>query len=124
MTKWLNLVWGSIAGGFSRYLLAGLIQQVAGAGFPYGTLVVNLSGCLLIGYLDALAEVRFILGPDARMLLMTGFCGAYTTFSTYILETSHLIRDGQLWRALVNIMVSVAAGLLLFQSGYALGRNP
>jgi CrcB protein len=65
--------------------------------------------------------VRFLLGPSERMLLMTGFCGAYTTFSTLILETSNLINDGEMMRASLNFFGSGLLGLLLFRAGEYLG---
>ena len=99
MDKWVNLGIGSLAGGFSRYVLAGAVHKVSGAGFPYGTMAVNLSGCLIIGFLDTLAEEKFALDPGARLLLMTGFCGAFTTFSTLNLETAHLMQNGEFGRA-------------------------
>ena len=123
MNRWLALVLGSIAGGFARYFAAGAVYNRLGAEFPHGTLVVNLSACLLIGFLDSLAE-RFLIGPETRVLLMTGFCGAYSTFSTFILETSNLVKDGEFFRAVINVVVSVGAGFLLFRLGAILGGLP
>ena len=117
MFKWISLCLGSLIGGVSRYVLAGFVHQSFGSGFPYGTLIVNLSGCFLIGFLNALAEVKFLLTPNARILLMVGFCGAFTTFSTLILETSNLIKDGELIKALINGLGSFLLGLLLFYLG-------
>ena len=123
MFRWWGLIAGGIAGTLSRYLMAGFVHDFLGSEFPYGTLIVNLTGCLAIGFLDALAEEKFVLSPNARVLLMTGFCGAYTTFSTFILETSHLFRDGEFARGAINIGASVIAGFLLFQLGSILGRS-
>ncbi len=118
----LSLAAGSLAGGFARYWLGGRVYQVWGASFPYGTLAVNLSGCFVIGLLDALAMERFVLGPSARLLLMTGFCGAFTTFSTLILETSNLMKGGDFVRALLNALGSLLLGLILFRLGALAGR--
>ncbi|MBI2118494.1 MAG: fluoride efflux transporter CrcB [Elusimicrobia bacterium] len=115
--KWFSLCMGSVVGGVSRYALAGLVYKSFGSNFPYGTLVVNLSGCFLIGFLNALAEVKFLLNPNARILLMVGFCGAFTTFSTLILETVNLLKDGELLKAILNGMGSFVLGLLLFYLG-------
>jgi len=122
MGKWIGLVAGSVAGGIARYTLAGAAYRALGADFPYGTLAVNLSGCFVIGVLDGLAEEKFLLGPQARVLLMTGFCGAYTTFSTLILETDHLLRGGEFVRAAGNVLVSVGLGLALFRAGLYASR--
>ncbi len=122
MNKWLALAAGSLAGGFARYWLAGAVHGRAGAEFPYGTMAVNLSGCFLIGLFDALTQKRFLLGPETRVLLMTGFCGAYTTFSTLILETANLMKDGEMGRGLANAGVSLLAGYVLFRCGAVAGE--
>ncbi len=87
MSKILELIIGGSLGTCARYALAGAVYRVTGANFPYGTLAVNLSGCLLLGFLTTMAEKKFVLGSDVRTLLMIGFCGAFTTFSTFIFET-------------------------------------
>src|ERR1041385_5237549 len=110
MNRWVALCLGSVTGGLSRYLLAGFIYSFAGTNFPYGTFVVNITGCFLIGIFHALAEVKMVLSPEARLLMMTGFCGAYTTFSALILETSNLLKRGQTVPALTNVLVSLLVG--------------
>ncbi len=117
-----SLAVGFLVGGYARYFLAAGVTRGLGPAFPYGTLAVNLSGCLAIGFFDALAESRALLGPEARLLLMTGFCGAYTTFSALILETSALAGQGQTIRALVNYVGSGVGGFILFRLGALLGR--
>ena len=119
--KWICLAVGSLAGGFSRYVLAGAVHRRWGSDFPHGTLVVNLSGCFLIGLFDSLAETKFLLGPNARVLLMTGFCGAFTTFSTLMLETANLIKDGEAARGLLNVGTSLLLGYFLFRAGTLTG---
>lgn len=115
--KILHLLLGSMASGLARYYLAGAVYRVAGTGFPYGTLVVNLAGCFLLGLLAGLAEDKFLLGPDARLLLMIGFCGAFTTFSTFIFETDGLLREGAWLPALLNVTASIVFGFALFRGG-------
>ena len=117
MGRWFNLIAGGMAGTVSRYLLAGFVYQVFGTHFPYGTLVVNLIGCFIIGFLASLSEEKFLLSPNARLLLMVGFCGAFTTFSTFMLETANLMKDGENVRALVNVAASVIVGFLVFRLG-------
>ena len=117
MAKWLSLAVGGVTGTFARYVLAGWVYEVAGAGFPYGTLIVNLLGCFLIGFLAALAEARSLLPPNARLLLMAGFCGAFTTFSTFMLETANLVKGGEVLKGLLNVLVSVLVGFVLFRLG-------
>src|SRR4029077_19913162 len=122
MNKWICLIIGSIAGCLARYLFARFVHDHLGARFPYGTLLVNLTGCLLIGFFNSLAEDKFLLSVDQRVLLMTGFCGAYTTFSTFILETSNLVKDGELLLGLLNLTLSVVLGFILFRLGGVLVR--
>ena len=107
----------------ARYLLGGAVYRLLGTGFPYGTLVVNVSGCFILGILAALADKKFILGPDARLLLMIGFCGAFTTFSTLIFESDVLVKNGQAMRAFTNIFASVILGFILYRVGGLLGER-
>lgn len=122
MIKFINLVIGGAAGTIARYLLAGVVYRFTGTGFPYGTLVVNISGCFILGFLASLSDKKFMLGPDARLLLMIGFCGAFTTFSTLIFETDSLVRNGQAIRAFTNIFASVILGFVLFRLGTFIGE--
>lgn len=122
MIKLLNLIIGGAVGTVARYLLAGFVYRLAGTSFPYGTLIVNVSGCFILGVLASLADKKFVLGPDARILLMIGFCGAFTTFSTLIFESDNLLRNGQAMRAFANIFVSVVLGFILFRVGSLLGE--
>lgn len=122
MTAWASLAAGSLAGGFARYAMAGAVYGALGVSFPYGTFAVNMLGCFLIGLFDCLASERFVLDPTARLLLMTGFCGAFTTFSTLILETSNLMKTGDFARAGANVFGSVVAGMILLRAGVLAGR--
>lgn len=114
---------GSVFGGVARYSMASAITRIHGAGFPYGTLMVNLVGCLLIGLMDGLADGRARLSPQAKMLLMIGFCGAFTTFSTFILETSSLMRSGETAKAFGNLFISVTGGALFLWLGGLLAKT-
>ena len=122
MNNFLILTTGSVLGGLARYYLAGFIYWIMGTSFPYGTMVVNLSGCFLIGFLYSLAEEKFIIGPNGRLLLMVGFCGAFTTFSTFMLETANLLKDGETWPAFLNIFLSVVGGFLVLRLGILLAE--
>lgn len=107
-----------------RYLVSGAAQRVlvpaSGAAFPVGTTTVNLTGSLLIGLLAGLAESRALLGPEARLLLVTGVLGGYTTFSAFSLETLVLVRAGQSALALASVAVQVLVGLAAAWAGFAM----
>jgi CrcB protein len=115
---------GGALGSMARYGLSGVIARASDGTFPYGTLFVNVTGSIIIGFLAAMAvpEGRFVLSPSARLLLMTGVCGGYTTFSTFSLETMNLARDGEWSRAAANIVISIALCLLGVWLGYAAAR--
>jgi len=117
MSKYVELVIGGSVGTIARYSVAGLVYSIFGTTFPYGTLVVNLTGCFIIGFLSTLAEEKFLLGSSVRVMLMMGFCGAYTTFSSLILETNNLVHDGEMVRAFMNLFISVLAGFIIFRIG-------
>jgi fluoride exporter len=114
------LLAGGIAGVFSRYFVALAVFTALGGWLPWGTLVVNLTGCFLIGLFDRAIVAKGWGGPHGRMLLITGFCGAYTTFSSMILELDDLLRAEPV-RGLIYVVLSVLAGLALFRAGSALG---
>lgn len=122
MGKVIALTVGSLAGGFARYYLAGFMYRVFGTNFPHGTLAVNLIGCFLIGFFASLSEEKFLMGPEVRLLLMVGFCGAFTTFSTFMLETANLLKDGENVHALLNIFLSLIFGFLVFKIGVFLAE--
>lgn len=110
-------------GTLARYGLAGLVQRFAGISFPWGTLAVNLAGCLAAGLLVALAETRMNLPPDLRLAVFIGFMGAFTTFSTYMLETGALLRDGEWALAAGNMLLHNLLGLAAFIAGFTAGRS-
>ena len=100
----------------------GVVYQKIGTDFPYGTLVVNLIGCFLVGFFDTIFQEKFLFSPMLRIFLMAGFCGAFTTFSTFMLETGNLIRDGETLRAFLNVILSVIIGFIVFRLGVLLGE--
>jgi CrcB protein len=104
-------------GTLTRYGLQGVVQYRAGSEFPYGTLVVNLSGCLLLGFLGQLTLNRMVISPEWRIAMTIGFFGGYTTFSTFGWETAKMLQDGEWMHATVYITASVLAGLLLTLAG-------
>ncbi|MGV9800430.1 fluoride efflux transporter CrcB [Mycobacterium sp. NPDC003449] len=115
------LVWAGVAvlggaGAVCRFLLDRSVSARVGRGFPAGTLAVNLSGALLLGFLGGLA-----LSPHTALLAGTGFVGSYTTFSTWMLETQRLVEERQVRSAAANIVVSVVLGLAAAWLGVWLG---
>ena len=103
---------GGFLGAILRYWLSGLGQNLANTlNFPFGTLLVNMLGCLFIGLFSGLAEMRGLLDPQQRLFLLTGLLGALTTFSTFGLETLSLFEYGQSVAAILNILANVVLGL-------------
>jgi len=100
---------GGALGSVGRYYASRLIMLLSGGVFPFGTMFVNVSGAIAIGFLAALSapESRFFVSPQARLFFMTAACGGYTTFSTFSLETVALIGDGQWMTASLNAVGSV-----------------
>lgn len=111
---------GGLAGTFARFGVQGGVQRIAGAGFPWGTMVVNVSGSLLIGFLARFGTGTAVVSPEVRAGLLIGFCGAYTTFSTYSYETVQLLQDGAWARAGVYALGSVAVSLAATLAGIGL----
>jgi CrcB protein len=113
---------GGFAGAIARYLVDGVVAERVSGAFPWGTLVVNVSGSFVLGLLFALSVDRAILPAEVRGPVLIGFIGAYTTFSTYMLESWQLIGSGAYGLALVNLLGSAVLGLLAVVAGLTLGR--
>ncbi len=107
---------GGFLGSVARYLVALLFAPMA-IGFPFSTLTVNLVGSFLIGLLSELAVSTTLVSPEARLFLVTGFCGGFTTFSAYMYEHSMLMRDGQLFYAALYLAGSIVGGLIALYTG-------
>ncbi|HMC56213.1 MAG TPA: fluoride efflux transporter CrcB [Gemmatimonadaceae bacterium] len=113
---------GSAIGGVARWVIGNWIQLRTGAGFPFGTLAVNATGALLLGVIVRLAIGMQSLAPEMRLLLTTGFCGGYTTFSTFSYETAVLLEQGEYGRATTYVLASVFASLLAMFLGFMIAR--
>lgn len=120
--KFLMIAIGGAAGALLRYAVAGFVYNYTGQDFPWGTLIVNLSGAFLIGFLWQLFE-HTAVAPNTRTLLLVGVLGAYTTFSTYGLETAALFREGESRLALWNIVASNALGIAAVFLGIITARQ-
>jgi len=119
----MNLLWyvalGSAVGGASRYALSMFIQQRASSTFPIGTLIVNVTGSLVLGFVLRYALGSPSVSAEVRALLTTGFCGGYTTFSTFSYDAMTLIEDGDYRRAAIYIGASVLVSLVAIFLGIA-----
>jgi fluoride exporter len=103
---------GGFIGSVLRYLASGWVQNwLQTASFPFGTLAVNVLGCLVIGFLSQLADARGVFTPETRLLVFTGVLGGFTTFSTFSNETFNLLRANQLFPALTNLTAHILLGL-------------
>lgn len=122
MVKIIFLVAGGALGTLSRYLLSGMTHKYISGTFPWGTLLVNATGALVIGFCWGIFEMRD-LSPQVRMFLFIGFLGGYTTFSTFALETMNLLRDGDIRIALLNVLANNLVTLVLVFAGYFLSKG-
>ncbi len=109
-------------GTLARYGLTGAVHKLKGTAFPWGTLAVNLIGCLIAGFIWTLFEGRKPVDAETRTLILVGFMGAFTTFSAFILDTGHLIRAADWTSAAANISVQNVVGIVALFAGMALGR--
>ncbi|GIX49696.1 MAG: putative fluoride ion transporter CrcB [Candidatus Tectimicrobiota bacterium] len=123
MTRYLWIGLGGCLGAIARYLLVGWAAQRWGTTFPYGTLLVNVSGSFLLCFLAEVLSTRLALYPTLRLALTVGFLGAYTTFSTFSYEWLQLAQDGNGWQSLGYLLGSVLGGGLAGLLGLLLGRG-
>ena len=114
---------GAALGGALRYLATVYIQQRAGPGFPVATMMINITGSLLLGFLVAYLATTAVVRPELALLLTSGLCGGYTTFSTFSYETFILMRDGEYQRAGMYIVLSVGVSLVAMFAGFAAARG-
>ncbi|HRQ37004.1 MAG TPA: fluoride efflux transporter CrcB [Chloroflexota bacterium] len=122
MNRYLLIAIGAALGANGRYLVNIWAANRLGVAFPYGTLIVNVVGSFVLGFLLSLSTGRLQLSPEARLLLAVGFLGSFTTFSSLTVETLNLWRDTGSWWALLNIIGSNVAGLISALSGVWLAR--
>ena len=122
MSQIIFLAIAGALGALSRYGLSGLIQRLSGAGFPYGTLAVNVLGSLVIGFVMQIGLNTDIIPRTLRVTITVGFLGAFTTFSTFSYETVGYLQDGAWLLASVNIISNLGLCLISTIIGMALGR--
>jgi CrcB protein len=121
----MNYVWvgvGGFLGAVARYAVGAWMTRRFGLGFPYGTFVINISGCFILGLLLAVLDTRTALPSQLRLMGPIGFVGAYTTFSTFEYETLRTVQDGRSGLAMVYVLLSVVVGYLAAWLGQSLGR--
>jgi fluoride exporter len=122
VTRIIAIAIAGAMGATARYWLAGVVQRNFGSGFPWGTFAVNVIGCFFFGLIWTLAESRLTISTEVRLIVLTGFMGAFTTFSTFIFEAEALIRNAQ-WLFLVgSIAGQIIIGLVFMSLGLMVGR--
>ena len=122
MLSYLWIALGGALGTTARYWLSGMVARSIGETFPWGTLIVNVSGSFVIGIFVALTgpDGRWFVGSTARQFVIIGICGGYTTFSSFSLQTLNLVNDGEWLRAGANVGLSVTLCLISVWGGVAL----
>lgn len=122
MQKVLMLAVAGTLGTLARYWLSGAVYGAMGRDFPWGTAAVNLLGCLLFGLIWVMADERQLIGAELRLVILVGFMGAFTTFSSLVFETGELMRSAQWIRAALNLVGQNILGFVAFAIGAAIGR--
>jgi|SRR5262245_20347367 len=111
-----------LAGTLARYWMSAWGDRWWGGSFPFGTLIVNLFGCLAIGFLFHATEEKYLIDPAVRSAVLVGFLGGFTTFSSFAIQSFNLVRDGEIFLASANILVSNVVGFVLVWVGYTISR--
>lgn len=114
---------GGFVGSVARFLSQQLIARYYPSSFPWGTLWVNITGCFIIGLIYAMSEKGALISPEMRLLLATGFCGGFTTFSSFAYENITLIRDGELLYTFLYIAASIVIGFLAAYIGVIIVKS-
>ncbi len=122
LQKLLLIAFAGGLGTLARYGLNGLVQNFVDRPFPWGTVAVNVLGCLVFGALWSAMESRLTISGEMRIVILTGFMGAFTTFSTLVFETGQLVRDSQWLLAMGNLAVQNVVGIVALFVGLAIGR--
>lgn len=122
MLRYFIIALGGAIGTVSRYFVSGLDYKYSQGVFPISTLVINVSGSLIIGFLWGLFE-RFAISPNTRSFIFMGLLGGYTTFSTFSLETFNLMRDGEYRIAFINVFLSVVLSIAVVFIGYFVSKR-
>ncbi|MGB9585786.1 MAG: fluoride efflux transporter CrcB [Anaerolineales bacterium] len=122
MDRFFVISIGAVLGANARYWVGGWAAERFGAAFPYGTLLINLTGSFFLGLFITLITDRFLVNPYWRLMIGIGFLGSYTTFSTYTYESVNLLLSGQIWTGLINLFGSSLLGLLAVVLGILVGR--
>jgi CrcB protein len=122
LLRLISIGLAGFVGTLVRYWLSGWTARRFGETFPAGTLLVNVIGCFLAGFLSYLMFERFLFNQTARTIVLIGFLGGFTTFSSFGLQTFNLLRDGEIGLAILNVAVSNVAGLLMVWVGYSMAR--
>ena len=120
LTKFLMLALAGAAGTLARYGISTLTHKLFAGVFPWGTFAVNMLGCLFFGLVWSLTESRLIIAGEMRLIVLVGFMGAFTTFSTFAFESAHMLRTEQWALALINLTVQNIVGVILILLGLKL----